>query len=83
MNKLPEHISYSSFNTWLECGWKYKLTKMYEVPEKHAVWLTGGTAVHKATERFDLNERVELLNPESVGSMGRKRKDDRTYLRHC
>ena len=50
---LPKHISYSSFNTWLECGWKYYLTKMYEVPEKHAVWFTGGTAVHKATELFD------------------------------
>ena len=51
--QLPKHISYSSFNTWLECGWKYYLTKMYEVPEKHAVWFTGGTAVHKATELFD------------------------------
>ena len=66
MNKLPEHISYSSFNTWLECGWKYKLTKMYEVPEKHAVWLTGGTAVHKATERFDLDEMGETLNPDEL-----------------
>lgn len=57
MNKsLPKHISYSSFTTWLECGWKYYLTKIEEVPEKHAVWFTGGSAVHKATELFDTQD---------------------------
>lgn len=56
MSELPKHISYSSFNTWLECGWKYYLTKLKEVPEKHAVWFTGGSAVHKATELFDKGE---------------------------
>lgn len=54
MSELPKHISYSSFNTWLECGWKYYLTKTKDVPEKHAVWFTGGSAVHKATEYYDL-----------------------------
>ena len=53
MSELPKHISYSSFNTWLECGWKYNLTKLHDVPEKYAVWFTGGSAVHKATERYD------------------------------
>lgn len=53
MTTLPEHISYSSFNTYLECGWKYNLTKMQGVPEKHAVWFTGGSAVHRATEAWD------------------------------
>ena len=53
MSKLPEHISYSAFNTYLECGYKYKLTKMHEVQEPHAVWFTGGTAVHLATEYYD------------------------------
>jgi hypothetical protein len=60
MSKLPEHISYSSFNTWLECGWKYKLTKMLEVPEKHAVWFTGGSAVHKATEYYDQGVSTDI-----------------------
>ena len=54
VRKLPEHISYSSLGTYLECGWKYNLTKIEEVPEKHAVWFTGGSAVHKATEIYDL-----------------------------
>jgi len=68
MNELPKHISYSSFNTWQECGWKYNLTKLQGVPEKHAVWFTGGSAVHKATERFDkfdfgkANNNDELWN---------------------
>ena len=66
MNKLPEHISFSSFNTWLECGWKYKLTKLDEVPEKHAVWLTGGTAVHKATELFDRHKFGDSNNLDEL-----------------
>jgi hypothetical protein len=55
MSKLPEHISYSALGTYQECGWKYNLTKIQDVPEKHAVWFTGGSAVHKATEMYDLN----------------------------
>jgi hypothetical protein len=55
MNELPKHISYSSLGTYLECGWKYNLTKIEGVPEKHAVWFTGGSAVHRATEMWDLN----------------------------
>lgn len=51
--KLPKHVSYSSYNTWLECGWKYYLTKLEDVQEGHAVWFTGGSAVHKATELWD------------------------------
>ena len=62
MNELPKHISYSALNTYQECGWKYNLTKLQGVPEKHAVWFTGGSAVHRATEKFD------LLNPD-LGSI--------------
>lgn len=62
MNELPKHISYSSLGTYLECGWKYNLTKIQGVPEKHAVWFTGGSAVHKATEMWDLNPGdVEII----------------------
>jgi len=53
MNQLPEHISYSSLTTWQECGWKYYLTKVEGEEEDHAVWFTGGSAVHKATEVYD------------------------------
>ena len=54
MNQLPKHISYSSFTTWQECGWKYYIQKVEGVKEAHAVWFTGGSAVHKATEVYDL-----------------------------
>jgi putative RecB family exonuclease len=54
MNELPKHISYSSFTTWQECGWKYYIQKVEGVKEAHAVWFTGGSAVHKATEVYDL-----------------------------
>jgi putative RecB family exonuclease len=54
MNELPKHISYSSFTTWQECGWKYYIQKVEGVKEAHAVWFTGGSALHKATEVYDL-----------------------------
>lgn len=66
MSELPKHISYSSFNTWLECGWKYYLTKLKTVPEKHAVWFTGGSAVHKATERWDLGDFDKTNNIDEL-----------------
>lgn len=66
MNTLPQHISYSAFSTYQDCGWKYRLTKMEDVPEKHAVWFTGGSAVHKATERFDRKQLGDTSNLEEL-----------------
>ena len=54
MTTLPEHISYSSLNTYIDCGWRYKLEKVDKVKEGHAVYFTGGSALHKATEYYDL-----------------------------
>lgn len=53
MTILPGHVSYSSFSTWLECGWKYWLTRVENIKEPNTVYLTGGTAVHYATELYD------------------------------
>ena len=47
-------------------GWKYYLTKIEEVPEGHAVWFTGGSAVHKATERFDKGDVGETTNLDEL-----------------
>ena len=66
MNQLPEHISYSSFTTWQECGWKYYLTKVEGAQEAHAVWFTGGSAVHKATELWDLQTPGDIPNAEML-----------------
>lgn len=54
--KVPEHVSYSSFTTWLECGYLYFLSRIVEVPEQPAIWNLGGSAVHKATELYDRQE---------------------------
>jgi hypothetical protein len=51
--KLPDHISYSSLTTWLECGWKYYLSRVQGVAETPAWWFYGGSAVHHATETYD------------------------------
>lgn len=64
--QLPKHVSYSAMNTWLECGWKYYLTKIEEVPEGHAVWFTGGSAVHKATERWDKGDLGKTTNLDEL-----------------
>jgi putative RecB family exonuclease len=50
---LPMYVSYSALTTWLECGWKYYLTRLQKLPEKPSWWLVGGSAVHLATEKYD------------------------------
>lgn len=52
----PAHLSYSSFSTLLECGEKWRLQRIARVPESPAWYFLGGTAVHTATERYDLGE---------------------------
>lgn len=51
--ELPEHISYSSFTTWLECGFKYYLSRVEQQSGSASWWLAGGSAVHTASENFD------------------------------
>lgn len=47
-------LSYSQMETLLSCGEKYRLTKIVQVPEQPAWYLIGGSAVHQATEAYDL-----------------------------
>lgn len=51
---VPEHTSYSSLTTWLSCGWRYYLSRIAQVEEQPATWSIGGSAVHRATEVYDL-----------------------------
>lgn len=51
--ELPVHISYSQLTTYLDCGWKYYLSRIQKVPESGSWWLVGGSSVHEATEVFD------------------------------
>lgn len=52
-------LSYSQMETLLSCGEKYRLTKIVQVPEQPAWYLIGGSAVHTATEAYDLAKHAE------------------------
>lgn len=50
---MIEHLSYSGFSTWKECGEKFRLTRIVKAPEVPGYALVGGSAVHTATEELD------------------------------
>lgn len=52
-HELPAHVSYSSLTTYLDCGWKYYLTRIMKAAEQPTWYLAGGSAVHTATEMYD------------------------------
>jgi hypothetical protein len=52
--ELPEHVSYSAFSTYVDCGYQYYLGRLMQVPEAPSVWSVGGSAFHTATELWDL-----------------------------
>lgn len=54
MSNTVSYLSYSSFTTYLECGEKFRLSRIEKVPEDPAWWLIGGTAVHSALDVYDL-----------------------------
>lgn len=45
--------SHSQYDTYTNCGWRYKLKYVDGEVEDPAVWLAGGNAFHSATEIFD------------------------------
>jgi hypothetical protein len=53
MTKKPAHLSYSQFTSWLECGEKYRLTRIEQIPEDPAWWFMGGTSLHAAADSID------------------------------
>jgi hypothetical protein len=40
--ELPEHISYSAFTTYVDCGYQYYLGRLMQLPEEQSVWSVGG-----------------------------------------
>ena len=50
---LPEHISYSAFTTYVDCGYQYYLGRLMQLPEEPSVWSVGGSAFHLACENYD------------------------------
>jgi putative RecB family exonuclease len=52
--RLPDHISHSSREALERCAKQYFLTRVAKAPQMPALWLAGGSAVHEATENYDL-----------------------------
>ena len=47
------YLSFSSLESWLTCGERYRLEKVIGVASTKAWYLLGGSAVHEATEIID------------------------------
>lgn len=45
-------LSITALNTYLQCAYKFKLNNIYKVPRAKESYLSFGTAVHTALERF-------------------------------
>jgi putative RecB family exonuclease len=81
-------LSFSSMDSFLQCGERYRLEKVVKVQQKRAWYLLGGSAVHTATELVDLEglaaedawatawaQQLETLAPgEEVRAGGRASK---------
>lgn len=48
-----DHLSYSGLSTYKECGEKFRLSRLVQVPEMPGWALIGGSAAHTATENLD------------------------------
>ena len=59
-------LSYSSLDTLLTCGEKYRLTKVLGAPQSDAWYLFGGSAVHDATEMLDKGEQEDPAKAWSI-----------------
>jgi putative RecB family exonuclease len=54
------HISHSALDTFQQCGEKFRLSRIYQVPEEQAWWFIGGSAIHTATEWWDKGDDRRL-----------------------
>lgn len=57
------YVSHSALSTWLQCGWSFYLSRIQKVPEAPAWWFAGGSAVHEATEEYDLLDDPTGFDP--------------------
>jgi len=50
---LPNHMSWSSLSSWLECGERWRLTRGHHYPESTWYATLAGSAIHSITEWID------------------------------
>lgn len=63
---LPLHLSHSQASELLSCGEKFRLNRVWHVPEVPSWALIGGSAVHEATEQYDMHRlTADVPAPES------------------
>lgn len=62
--ELPRHLSFSQVSNLLQCGEKFRLTRVWGVKELPGWALIGGSAVHEWTEIYDkISMGVALPQP--------------------
>lgn len=59
--KPPAHISFSAREQLERCAKSFFLSRMAHAPQRPALWLAGGSAVHEVTEQFDLDQVIPPL----------------------
>ncbi|MEW2498406.1 PD-(D/E)XK nuclease family protein [Streptomyces nodosus] len=57
--QLPLHLSHSSRESLERCARSYFLSRLAKAPQRPALWLAGGSAVHEVTEFYDLTAVAE------------------------
>lgn len=66
----PEHLSFSQVKNLLDCGERYRLTRILGIPDPSGWPLVGGSSFHRATELFDLAYCARNLVSQSDDNVG-------------
>jgi hypothetical protein len=57
--ELPEHASFSSLTSYSKCPKSWQLQRVVKVPQSQGWARLGGSAVHTATENYDLGKGTD------------------------
>lgn len=85
MLQAPEHLSYSARDALDRCAKAFFLARMARAPKRPALWLAGGSAVHKVTELLDLEQVRDLGKAwdhhfsEQLDLLREREKDESTW----
>jgi ATP-dependent helicase/DNAse subunit B len=66
IGEIPAHRSFSQLSTFLRCQHSYYLGKVAQVPERPAVYLAAGNAVHSMIESLnhEIYQRMQGVRGE-------------------
>lgn len=51
--QIPEYVSYSSYDGWLQCPKRHQLQRLMQLKEDPAWWTFGGSGLHSSAEELD------------------------------